>query len=255
MKVQREQHEQAGRAGGTRRRLAGTGAVEGALDAGDPVRCVVLPELSRDARADALATRARQAGIDVLRVAPRRFERLRGADADAGVLAMVGPDPRADLPEVMGRGGAVWLLSGTVYPGNVGFAIRTAEVSGADGLYVDNAFDHAARREAVRASMRADRFMPVGWRTAAEVIDAAVAAGKRVVGIEDVGTAPPWGLDLTGPLLLVVGAEADGVPRAVLDRCDAVARLPMSGFIASYNLQAAVAAVACERFRQLESRA
>lgn len=235
--------------------MAGVAAVEAALDADAPVRCVVLPEAGGDPRGEALADRAAARGIDVLRVAPRRFERLRGDAADASVLALVGPDPRADLPTVMGRGGAVWLLTGTAYPGNAGFAIRTAEVSGADGIYVDNDFDHAARREAVRASMRADRFMPVGWRGADEVIDAAVAAGKRVVGVEDVGSAPPWALDLTGPLLLVVGAEADGVPEAVLRRCDAVARLPMAGFIASYNLQAAVAAVAHERFRQLAAGA
>ena len=68
------------------------------------------------------------------------------------------------------------------------------------------------------------------------------------------GSAPPWRLDLTGPLLLVVGAEAEGVPADVIERCDAVARLPMAGFVASYNLQAAVAAVAIERFRQLELR-
>jgi tRNA G18 (ribose-2'-O)-methylase SpoU len=229
--------------------------VESALDAGAPVRCVVLPELGGRAQAEALASRAQSAGIDVLRVAPRRFERMRGGDAEADILALLGPDPRADLATVMGRGGAVWLLTGTVYPGNVGFAIRTAEVSGADGVYVDNDFDHAARREAVRASMRADRFMPVGWHAALQVVDAAIAAGKTVVGIEDVGTVAPWALDLTGPLLLVVGSEATGVPAHVLDRCDAVTRLPMAGFIASYNLQAAVAAVTIERFRQLERNA
>ena len=86
------------------------------------------------------------------------------------------------------------------------------------------------------------------------MIAAARDAGKRVVAIEDVGSAPPWHLDLTGPVLLVVGSEADGVPKAVLARCDAVTRLPMAGFVASYNLQAAVASIAVERFRQLENR-
>jgi tRNA G18 (ribose-2'-O)-methylase SpoU len=40
----------------------------------------------------------------------------------------------------------------------------------------------------------------------------------------------------------------------VLERCDAVARLPVRGFIPSYNLQAAVAAVALERLRQLGTK-
>ena len=68
-------------------------------------------------------------------------------------------------------------------------------------------------------------------------------------------TPTPWHHDLTGSVLLIVGGEVDGIPKPVLAHCDAVTRLPMAGFVASYNLQAAVAAVAVERFRQLEHRA
>jgi tRNA G18 (ribose-2'-O)-methylase SpoU len=235
-----------------RRRLAGPVAVDEALAGGAPVRCLVVPDTGLEDRIEALVVQARAIDLPVHRVAPRRFERLRGPDAEACVLALVGPDPAADLEAVMGQGGAAWLLTGPAYPGNVGFAIRTAEVSGADGLYVDNDFDHAARRESVRASMRADRFMPVGWQPAGRVLDAARAAGKRVVGIEDVGRDPPWKVDLSGTTLFVVGGESKGIPAQVLDRCDVVTRLPMSGFVASYNLQAAVAAIAIERLRQIE---
>jgi tRNA G18 (ribose-2'-O)-methylase SpoU len=235
----------------TRRRVVGSDAVRAALAGDAAVRCIVVRDGSAGSDSS-LLERAEAAGVPVHRVAPRRFERLCGSDRRAEVLALTGPDPRADLASVMARGGAVWLLTGAVYPGNVGFAIRTAEVSGADGIYVDNDFDHAARREAVRAAMRADRFMPVGWERADAVLDAACATHKRIVGVEDVGDRPPWRIDLTGPALFVVGAEAEGVPRDVLDRCDAVARLPMAGFVASYNLQAAVAAVAIERLRQIE---
>ena len=102
--------------------------------------------------------------------------------------------------------------------------------------------------------MRADRFMPVGWERSQTVLEAARHAGKRVVAIEDVGARTPWQTDLTGSLLLVVGAEAEGVPDALLAAADDTVRIPMDGFIASYNLQAAVAAVAAERIRQLEAR-
>jgi 23S rRNA (guanosine2251-2'-O)-methyltransferase len=235
----------------TRRRVSGLLEIERTLDS-EALRCLVLPETGITDAAHALAERAADASIPVHRVARRRFERMQGDDREAEVLALVGPDPKGSLEDVMARGGVVWLLFGIAYPGNAGFAIRTAEVSGADGLYIDNDFDHAGRREATRASMRADRFMPVGWESANDVFAAARAAGKRIVGIEDVGTAPPWHIDLAGPLLLVVGAEAEGIPRALLDDCDAITRLPMAGFIASYNLQTAVASVAMERFRQLE---
>jgi len=232
--------------------VAGRADVAAALDGDAPVQCVVATRGACSEETQDLLDRAEAAGIRIERVGARKFERLRGNHTRAEILALVGPAPDADLDTVMARGGAVWLLTGPVYPGNVGFAIRTAEVSGADGLYIDNAFDHAQRREARRASMRADRFMPVAWHDAETVLAAARRAGKRVIGVEDVGKVSPWGVILTGSVLLIVGAEADGIPGVVLESCDLVVRIPMAGFIASYNLQAAVATIAAERFRQLE---
>jgi len=234
--------------------VVGLAAVAAALEEPAALRCVVLPSEAPPAEAVALALRAEQAHVAVHRVAARRYERLRGARSDAPILALRGPDPDADLEAVAARGGALWLLARPVYPGNVGFAIRTAEVSGADGIAVDCDFDHEKRREAVRAGMRADRFMPVFWDPSERVLEAARRAGKRIVAIEDVGSRTPWQIDLTGPRLFVIGAEAEGIPPQVLAAADDTVRIPMAGFIASYNLQAAMAAVAAERFRQLEAR-
>jgi tRNA G18 (ribose-2'-O)-methylase SpoU len=230
-----------------RRRLTGSAELARALDAGLPVRCVVVPEGPLSAELGALCERASAAGAEILRSGERRRTRLAG---DAEVAALVGPELDGDLDAVMARGGAVWLIVGARYPGNVGTAIRTAEVSGADGFYIDSHFDHAQRRETRRASMRADRFLPVAWERAGDVIGAARRAGKRIVAIEDSGTAAPWEVSLTGPLLLVAGGESDGIPPALQRRCDAVTRIPMEGFVSSYNLQAAVAIVAAERLRQ-----
>jgi tRNA G18 (ribose-2'-O)-methylase SpoU len=99
--------------------------------------------------------------------------------------------------------------------------------------------------------MRADWYMPVFWERADLVIAAARAAGHRVFAIENTGPVLPWEVDLTGPSLFVVGGEAEGIPEAVQAQCDEVLRLPMAGFIPSYNLQAAVAVVSVERLRQL----
>lgn len=202
--------------------------------------------------ARALVEPARAAGVPVQCVGARHFERLRPRGAPGGAVALAGSTPTADPAEVLAREGPVYLLTGVVYPGNAGFAIRTAEVSGAAGVFLDSDFDHEKRREAVRASMRADRFLPVLWRESREVLELARAAGRRIVGVEDVGREPPWRVDLTGPVLFVVGGEFDGIPSPVLDRCNELVRIPMSGFIRSYNLQAAVAVVAAERMRQRE---
>jgi TrmH family RNA methyltransferase len=234
-----------------RTQLAGIEEIEAALASGEAVRLVLVASDSTEPEIAALADRARRAGVPVHAASERSLWRLSKRNPPARALALVGPPPSAGEEEVLHAGGAAWLLVGTAYPGNTGFAIRTAEVSGADGIFIDNDFEHEGKREATRAAMRADRFMPVFWRPALEVVSAARAAGRRIVAIEDVGTAAPWEVDLTRPALLIIGGEHAGIPDAVLAQADDVLRIPMRGFIPSYNLQAAMAGVALERLRQL----
>lgn len=48
----------------------------------------------------------------------------------------------------------------------------------------------------------------------------------------------------------MVGAERKGVSKKVLDACDEIVRLPMNGFVPSYNLQVAISVLAVEALRQ-----
>ena len=59
-------------------------------------------------------------------------------------------------------------------------------------------------------------------------------------------------MDLTGDLLLVVGAEGKGMRRLVREGCDLLVRLPMRGSVASLNVSTATAAAAWEAIRQRE---
>jgi TrmH family RNA methyltransferase len=234
-----------------RAQLSGPEEIEAALAAGAAVRLILARREPADPRAAAVVERARAAGVAVHEASDASLRRLSKTAPPADVLALVGPDPGASAEEALAAGGAAWLLVNVAYPGNTGFAIRTAEVSGADCVFVDNAFDHEGRREATRAAMRADRYLPVFWRSAGDVVALARRAGKTIYALEDVGDAAPWEVDLTVPALFVVGGERHGIPDAVLAAADRVLRLPMHGFIPSYNLQAAMAAVALERLRQL----
>jgi len=234
-----------------RRQLAGPPELSAALDVHAPVRLVLAAREPQDPAALAAIERARALGVPVRPTSERSLRRLSRVDPPAEVLALVGPSPGAERETVMRSDGLVWLLVGLAYPGNTGFAIRLAEVSGAQGVFVDGSLLHEGRREALRASMRAERFMPVFWEPALDAIAAARAAGRRVLAVEDVGACAPWHVDLTQPLVLIIGGERHGIPREVLDVCDGAIRIPMRGFIPSYNLQAAMAIVVGEHLRQL----
>jgi len=169
-------------------------------------------------------------------------------------LALIGREPKGELEEIFARGGSIWLLDGVQYPTNLGFGIRTVEVSGADAVVLNIPRTHEDRRTIRRSSMRADRFIPVVYSDTETIIATAKAAGFRIIAAEDVGTVGPWEADLTGNVLLVVGAEREGVSQEVLDACDEVVRLPMDGFVPSYNLQVAVSVLAVEALRQRNAK-
>lgn len=224
-----------------------------ALAAGEPITAILVRRDADPATA-ALAARAAAAGIPVRQASAADLRRLSQTAPPEAILALLDREPHASAAEVFARAGAKWLLVGAAYPGNVGAALRTMEVAGADAAFVDAELDHAGRRAALRTSMNVERFMPVFWCPADVALDQARAAGHHILGVEDVGDRAPWQVDLTGPSLFVVGGEDRSLDRELLDRCDRVLRLPMHGFVPCYNLQAAVAAVALERVRQITGR-
>lgn len=237
--------------GGGREKLVGVESIRRALLAGTPVRVLLVGAEDDSPEARELVGLAEERGVRLWRGGAGDLRRMSTGAQPARALALVGPDPGAALGEVLARRGAVWHLHDVRYPSNAGFVVRTAEVSGAEAVVLDGRFNHDQRSRLSHVSMGADRLLPVIWERTAPTLEAARRLGHRVLALEDSGDQAPWEVDLTGAVLFVVGAEREGLPGTLLDRCDAVLRLPMAGFVPSYNLQAAVSAVALERLRQL----
>jgi 23S rRNA (guanosine2251-2'-O)-methyltransferase len=76
------------------------------------------------------------------------------------------------------------------------------------------------------------------------------ASGLTAVGLDANGPDVISAVDLTGPVVLVVGAEGKGLRRTVKAACDCLAKLPMSGPIASLNASVAAAIGLYEVARQ-----
>jgi 23S rRNA (guanosine2251-2'-O)-methyltransferase len=80
------------------------------------------------------------------------------------------------------------------------------------------------------------------------------AAGLWVAGLDSSSQALPYyQVDLNLPLVLVVGAEDQGLSRLVRETCDLLLRLPVRGQVQSLNASVAggvalYAALAARRF-------
>ena len=230
--------------------ITGLEAVMDALSNGVPVDRVLV---DRDHDTSELRALCEAANVPLEEGSANDLWRM-SADGAQVALALIGRTQSETLEEVLAAGGCVWLFDGVEYSTNLGFAIRTAEVSGADAVLLNVSKTHEERRTIRRASMRADRFIPVVYSTTEAILKAVEASDFRMVVAEDIGTKGPWDEDLTGNVLLVVGAERDGVSQPVLEAADAVVKLPMAGFVPSYNLQVAVSVLAVEALRQRQAR-
>jgi 23S rRNA (guanosine2251-2'-O)-methyltransferase len=219
----------------------------------EEVTLVLFHRGSNDPEAMRLRELAEDRGIAVRESSKSdmwRMSRVNDGVDPPPILALVGRRPDATVDEILSSGGLCWLLDGARYPVNIGFTIRTAEVSGAQAVFVDGSLNHAEKKAARRASMKAHRFMPVHWVDGKELVVLAKEANFRVISLEDSGEIGPWEEDLTGDVLLVIGGEHDGISDHILKESDSVLRVPMSGFVPSYNLQAPMAVVAAEALRQ-----
>ena len=226
--------------------ITGAEAVLQALNDDEPITMVLV---DREKDTTAIRAMCESKGIRLEEGSTNDLWRM-SADGHVDALALVGRRPEASLEEVFERGGTIWFFDGVTYSTNLGFAIRTAEVAGADAVVLNVVKTHEERRTIRRSSMRADRSIPVVYTTTDAILAASKQHGTRIIAVEDVGTHGPWEEDLTGDVVLVVGAEKEGISQQVLDAADACVLLPMDGFVPSYNLQVAVSVVAVEALRQ-----
>ena len=228
----------------------GIDAIEASLDAGEDITLVLALRDCEDPRLAALLDRCMKEGIDVTLGSENDLWRM-AEKSPALALGLVGREPVADLDTMLERGGLIWMLAGVQYQTNVGFCIRVAEVSGANGLIVTGEWSSDDRHRIIRAAMRTNRFMPVVF--GCDGLDVINAWKGRTLAIEDVGTEEPWDADLTGDVMLFIGGENAGISDELLEAADQAIRIPMVGFTPSYNLQAPMAVVAVEALRQRRS--
>ena len=82
------------------------------------------------------------------------------------------------------------------------------------------------------------------------ILTSAKKHNLTIISAEDIGDRAPWEVDMTGDILLVVGAEREGISLETIQHSDYIVKLPMDGFVPSYNLQVAVSVLAIEALRQ-----
>jgi 23S rRNA (guanosine2251-2'-O)-methyltransferase len=180
------------------------------------------------------------------------LERLCGSPDHQGVVAEVDPYPYGDPIGMLRKADALLVALDQVQdPRNLGAVCRSAEAAGAVGVVIPERRAAMVTPVACKTSAGAVEHLEVAHvRNLADWMAAAQEAGFWVWGADADGPQPPWGVDLTGPTVIVLGGEGKGLRPRVAASCDGLIALPSLGKVESLNVSAAASALLFESVRQ-----
>ncbi|MCU0320076.1 MAG: 23S rRNA (guanosine(2251)-2'-O)-methyltransferase RlmB [Flavobacteriales bacterium] len=188
---------------------------------------------------------ARERDVPWQPVPVEKLDRLTRAEHQ-GVVAFLSQVEEQDLNEVITRvyeqGGTPLLVAidGVTDVRNIGAIARSAECFGVDALVVPKMGTARLGPDAVKSSAGALLRKPVcRVNRLTDAVRAAKDQGLRVVALTEKAAAALHQADLSGPLMVVMGSEDEGISDPVLRMADELVKIPMVGTIASLNVSVA----------------
>lgn len=221
---------------------------------GDPSRILSLLVTSdANPRVQRLIDRANENGIPVETVASQRLRQMAGPKNAQGVAARVSEFPFADLEAVLAAEAGMprlLLVDGVTDPGNMGAIIRSAGFFGLTAVLLPRDRSAAISPVVERSAAGATATVPICQiNSPLRAVERLQKEGFRVVA-SVVGPFPhPADLDLTGPLVLMVGSEGKGLRPSLRKVADLKTALQAVG-PASLNVSAFSAVLLYEAARQ-----
>lgn len=253
--------------GGPRRRaarestevVAGRNAVVEALRAQVPASALwVADRVDVDDRVREALTLANERRLPIMEAPRPELDRLTGGAVHQGLALQVPPYAYAHPDDLTGRAhgtGAAPLvvaLDGVTDPRNLGAVVRSAAAFGACGVVVPERRSAGMTAAAWKTSAGAAARVPVARATnLTRTLEHYRSEGFVVVGLDAEGTVDVADLEVAvDPLVVVVGAEGEGLSRLVTRACDVLVRIPMASGTESLNAGVAAGIVLYEVARK-----
>ena len=240
--------------------IGGFHAVTAALEDGEKQpREILVADARRDSRMAALLSLAARRKVTVRTVSREQLDLYAPGLRHQGVIAAV---PAADfqgedaleVPATPDR--LVLVLDGVQDPHNLGACLRTAEAVGVTAVIIpkDRAvgLTPVARKAAAGA---AERVPVVAVTNLVRTLERLKELGYWITGLAGESDELLYQADLTGPTVIVMGGEGDGLRRLTRETCDKLVRIPMVGESESLNVSVAAAVCLYESFRQRQALA
>ncbi|CAI8236253.1 MAG: Putative TrmH family tRNA/rRNA methyltransferase [Cryomorphaceae bacterium] len=174
-----------------------------------------------------------------------------------GVFAFISPIDFHNIEDVIpklyeeGKNPLVLVLDRITDVRNFGAIARTAECAGVETILIPEQNAAAINADAIKTSAGALHKVTVcrTWNLKL-ALQFMKESGIQLIACTEKTQDDMYKPDYTTPTAIIIGSEEDGVSPEFLKMCDARAKIPMNGKIASLNVSVATGVILYEAIRQ-----
>ena len=185
----------------------------------------------------------RSKGVDVEEVSASVMKSISETEAPQGILAVL-ETTQLPIPQ---SSNFILIPDQIRDPGNLGTLLRSAAASGVQAVLIPSETTDAFAPKVLRSGMGAHFRLPIHSMSWEEI-------GKSVAGLQvfvaDMDGQSCWDTDLSKPIVLIVGNEAEGASESAQKLANGKISIPMSGETESLNAGVAGSVLMFEVMRQ-----
>jgi 23S rRNA (guanosine2251-2'-O)-methyltransferase len=224
-------------------------------------RIWVTSQLRYDPRFLQLLNQAKADGVVIDEVTPLRLDQMTYRANHQGIAAQVAPYNYLELEDLIDKAKAaseqpiIVLAEGLTDPHNLGAIIRTSEALGIQGLIIPQRRAVGVTSTVAKVAAGALESLSVSRVVnVSRALETLRAAGFWIYGLASNAAQPIHQQEFTGPTVLVVGAESEGLNLLTQKNCDSLVMIPLQGQTESLNASVAVGMGLYEIARQRWTR-
>jgi len=199
---------------------------------------------------------AKENGTVIDEVEPKRLDYITNGANHQGVAAQIAPYGYIELADLIEQSKSVTdavivVADGITDPHNLGAIIRTAEAIGAQGLVIPQRRASGITSTVMKVAAGAlENFAVSRVINLGRALEELKEAGFWIYGTAASGSEPVHTINFTGPIVLVIGSEGEGLSMLTQRSCDFLVSIPLQGKTPSLNASVAAGMALYEIYRQ-----
>ncbi|WP_414529307.1 23S rRNA (guanosine(2251)-2'-O)-methyltransferase RlmB [Nodularia chucula] len=219
-------------------------------------RIWITTRLRYDHRFHHLLLQAKENGTVIDEVEPRRLDQITNGANHQGIAAQVAPHDYMELSDLIAQAKSVTdpvivVAEGITDPHNLGAIIRTAEAIGAQGLVIPQRRASGITSTVMKVAAGAlEHFSVARVVNLSRSLEELKEAGFWIYGTATTGSEPLHTVKFSGPVVLVIGSEGEGLSMLTQRSCDVLVSIPLIGKTPSLNASVAAGMALYEIYRQ-----